>query len=218
MVAELQFEQKFIGLSRVCSYTNEMQVTKQRVRSNLLDKEPAPLAMCRGHAAVAFVISDINSPSLTLCAKAPHLRKHAGEVSLPGGRVELSDNSTMSAALRELEEETGLRLTAEHSLGYLNPIESLYQLSVTPCVFWSDDLLIGKPREQEIARVFSMPMAEFLSQPPIFEVSQYRSPAVWMPRWCYKNQDIWGLTALIIRDFFQTVLADPMILNRPSMP
>ena len=195
-----------------------MQVTKQRVRSNLLDKEPAPLAMCRGHAAVAFVISDVNSPSLTLCVKAPHLRKHAGEVSLPGGKVELSDNSLMSAALRELEEETGLTLTAQHSLGYLNPLESLYRLSVTPCVFWSDNPLIGEPREQEIARVFSMPMGEFLSQPPTFEVSRYRSPAVWVPRWRYNNEEIWGLTALIVRDFFQTISADRMLLNRPSMP
>ena len=195
-----------------------MQVTKQRVRSNLLDKEPAPLAMCRGHAGVAFVISDVNSPSLTLCVKAPHLRKHAGEVSLPGGKVESSDNSVMSTALRELEEETGLTLTAKHSLGYLNPIESLYQLSVIPCVFWSDDLLIGEPREQEIARVFSIPMEEFLSQPPTFEVSRHHSPRVWMPRWRYNNEEVWGLTALIIREFFQMILADRMILNRPSMP
>ncbi|MEE2820361.1 MAG: CoA pyrophosphatase [Pseudomonadota bacterium] len=193
-------------------------MTKQRVRRNLLEKEPAPLAMCRGHAAVAFVISDVNSPSLTLCVKAPHLRKHAGEVSLPGGKVELSDSSVMSAALRELKEETGLILTAQHSLGYLNPIESLYQLSVIPCVFWSDGLLIGEPREQEIARVFSMPIEEFLSQPPTFEVSQHRSPALWTPRWRYNNEEIWGLTALIVRDFFQTISADRMILNRPSMP
>ena len=89
-----------------------MQVTKQRVRSALLDKEPVPLAMCRGYAAVAFVISNVNSPSFTLCVKAPHLRKYVGEVSLPGGKVELSDNSVMSAVLRELEEETGLTLIA----------------------------------------------------------------------------------------------------------
>ena len=82
MVAAPQFEQKFIGLSRVYSYTNEMQLTKQRVRSALLDKEPAPLAMCRGHAAVAFVISDVNNPSLILCAKAPHLRCRYLEVKL----------------------------------------------------------------------------------------------------------------------------------------
>ena len=196
-----------------------MQVTKQRVRRNLLEKEPGtPLQCVVVYAAVAFVISDVKSPRLTLCVKAPHLRKHAGEVSLPGGKVELSDNSVMSAALRELKEETGLIPTAQHSLGYLNPIESLYQLSVIPCVFWSDGSLIGEPREQEITRVFSMPVEEFLSQPPTFEVSQHRSPAVWTPRWRYNNEEIWGLTALIVRDFFQTISADRMILNRPSMP
>jgi 8-oxo-dGTP pyrophosphatase MutT (NUDIX family) len=216
MVAAPQFEQKFIGLSRVCSYTNQMHVTKQSVREKLLKREPAHLDMCRGHAAVAFVISGAARPSLTLCVKAPHLRKHAGEVSLPGGKIELDDPSVVKAALRELDEETGLSLTENHCLGYLKPIESLHQLSVIPCVFWSDDLLVGAPKEQEIARVFTMPMTEFFEQTPTFDVSRHRSPEVWMPRWRYENEEIWGLTALIVRDFFQTVATDQTLLNRPS--
>jgi len=30
-------------------------------------------------------------------------------------------------------------------------------------------------------------------------------PERWMPRWRYNNVDIWGLTALIVNDFFETV-------------
>jgi len=107
-------------------------------------------------------------------------------------------------------------LTENHCLGYLKPIESLHQLSVIPCVFWSDDLLVGVPKEQEIARVFTMPMTEFFEQKPTFDVSRHRLPEVWMPRWRYENEEIWGLTALIVRDFFQTVATDQTLLNRPS--
>jgi 8-oxo-dGTP pyrophosphatase MutT (NUDIX family) len=216
MVAAPQFEQKFIGLSCVCSYTNQMHITKQSVREKLLQREPAHLDICRGHAAVAFVISDVTTPCLTLCVKASHLRKHAGEVSLPGGKIELDDHSVAKAALRELKEETGIFLTEGNCLGYLKPIESLHQLSVIPCVFWSDDLLVGVPREQEIARVFTIPLAEFLEQTPSFDLSRRRSPQVWMPRWRFEDEEIWGLTALIVRDFFQAVSTDHTLLNRPS--
>ena len=193
-----------------------MHITKQSVREKLLQREPAHLDTCRGHAAVAFVISGVTSPCLTLCVKAFHLRKHAGEVSLPGGKIESDDHSVVKAALRELEEETGIFLTEGNCLGYLKPIESLHQLSVIPCVFWSDDLLVGVPKEQEIARVFTIPLAEFVEQIPLFDLSRRRLPKVWIPRWRYKNEEIWGLTALIVRDFFQTVSTDQMLLNRPS--
>jgi 8-oxo-dGTP pyrophosphatase MutT (NUDIX family) len=193
-----------------------MHVTKQSVREKLLQREPAHLETCRGHAAVAFVISGLSRPSLTLCVKASHLRKHAGEVSLPGGKIEPDDYSVVKAALRELKEETGLSLTEAHCLGYLSPIESLHQLSVIPCVFWCDEVLVGAPQEQEIARVFAIPLNEFIEQSPAFDVSRHRRPEVWMPRWRYENEEIWGLTALIVRDFFQTVFTDQGLLTRPS--
>ena len=84
-----------------------MHVTKQSVREKLLQREPAHLETCRGHAAVDFVFSGLSRPRLTLCVKASHLRKHAGEISLPGGKIEPDDYSVVKAALRELEEETG---------------------------------------------------------------------------------------------------------------
>lgn len=182
-----------------------MHVTKQDVQKKLHSTEPSHLPHCRGRAAVAFVISGRSNPMLTLCIKASHLRKHAGEVSLPGGKLEDDDRSAVAAALRELREETGLQLEQHDALGYLNPIESLYELSVIPCVFWSDTVLQGSPQEQEIADVFTIPLTEFIEQTPRFELSRRRLPERWMPRWRYNNVDIWGLTALIVNDFFETV-------------
>jgi hypothetical protein len=48
-------------------------------------------------------------------------------------------------------------------------------------------------------------LTEFIEQTPRFELSSRRLPERWMPRWRYNNVDIWGLTALIVNDFFETV-------------
>lgn len=193
-----------------------MNVTKQDVQKKLHSTEPSHLPHCRGRAAVAFVISGRSNPTLTLCIKAAHLRKHAGEVSLPGGKLEDDDVSAVAAALRELHEETGLQLEQHHLLGYLNPIKSLYELSVIPCVFWSDSFLQGSPQEQEIVEVFTIPLVEFVKQTPCFELSRRRLPERWMPRWRYHKVDIWGLTALIVNDFFETVFNTRFEEAQPS--
>lgn len=182
-----------------------MRVTKQSVKQKLYPFEPEHLTRCRERAAVAFVISGLEHPSLTLCVKALHLRTHAGEVSLPGGKLELSDQSAIVAALRELSEETGLILSSNDALGFLSPIQSLHKVSVMPCVFWSDEALAGYPCEEEITRVFSIPLFEFIEQQPIFDRGQHRVSECWMPRWRYAEQEIWGLTALIVEDFFLMV-------------
>ena len=195
-----------------------MRVTKQGVKKKLYASEPEHLTCCRERAAVAFVISGLENPSLTLCVKAPHLRTHAGEVSLPGGKLELCDESAIFGALRELFEETGLLLSGNHALGFLNPIQSLHELSVMPCVFWSDEALKGYPCEKEITRVFSMPLFEFIEQQPTFDRSRHRASECWMSRWHFADQEIWGLTALIVEDFFLMVFNHRFSVHPLSTP
>lgn len=72
---------------------------------------------------------------LTLCVKASHLRKHAVEESLPRGELN-DDVSAVARALRELREEKSVQLERHHALGYLNPIQSLDELSIVPYAYW----------------------------------------------------------------------------------
>lgn len=48
------------------------------------------------------------------------LRRHAGQISFPGGRVDPDDESTLAAALREAEEEVGLDRRRVEVLGELS--------------------------------------------------------------------------------------------------
>ena len=46
---------------------------------------------------------------MLLTERQPHMRQHAGQVAFPGGRIDGGDEGPIAAALRETEEETGIR-------------------------------------------------------------------------------------------------------------
>ena len=59
---------------------------------------------------------------------------HAGQVSFPGGQIEASDGTAISAALREAEEEIGLNPADVDTLGQLNPLFTVTQFLIHPVV------------------------------------------------------------------------------------
>ena len=74
------------------------------------------------HAAVALVVVDgmnKNDPCLLLTRRSPRLRSHAAQWALPGGRCDKGE-TPVDAALRELDEELGLKISADDALAVLD--------------------------------------------------------------------------------------------------
>ena len=77
-------------------------------------------------AAVLILLGEVEGElEVVLIEKTPHLRKHAGQVAFPGGGVEYADASFVAAALREAEEEAGIRPETVRVLGTLPPAHVL---------------------------------------------------------------------------------------------
>jgi len=74
------------------------------VRTIGLDRTP------RGErsAAVLMLLTEAADPEVTFVTRAETLRRHAGQVALPGGAVDPGDESRFATALREAHEEIGL--------------------------------------------------------------------------------------------------------------
>jgi 8-oxo-dGTP pyrophosphatase MutT (NUDIX family) len=71
-----------------------------------------------------FVRSDSTAPHIVLTRRRADLRRHAGEISFPGGRQDPQDYDLASTALREAEEEIGLARDAVSLLGELPPVST----------------------------------------------------------------------------------------------
>src|ERR1700721_174533 len=108
----------------------------------------------RAAVALTLVAADDGSgqTAFLLTRRAAELRAHGGQWALPGGRCDPGE-SFEQTALRELEEELGLRLAPQHLLGMLDDYPTRSGYAITPVVAWLDDASALAPNPQEVASV-----------------------------------------------------------------
>ncbi len=141
---------------------------RERVRTNLasFDRRGYPGSDLRAAAvALALLADEHGEPCFVLTRRADGLRAHGGQWALPGGRLD-SGESAAEAALRELEEEVGLRVLPESVLGALDDYTTRSGYVITPIVVWADTAGPLKPNPHEVAAVFRVPLAE-LERPDV---------------------------------------------------
>jgi 8-oxo-dGTP pyrophosphatase MutT (NUDIX family) len=88
-----------------------------------IDEEPILSEQDRGQVASAVLVP-LYDPGdgelrIVLTRRRADLRRHAGEISFPGGRQDPEDATTLETALREAEEEIGLARRHVQVLGRL---------------------------------------------------------------------------------------------------
>jgi 8-oxo-dGTP pyrophosphatase MutT (NUDIX family) len=111
----------------------------------------------RAAVAITLVAADDGSgqAAFLLTRRSAQLRAHAGQWALPGGRCDPGE-TLEEAALRELEEELGLRLPPENILGVLDDYPTRSGYAISPVVAWLEDASALRPNPQEVASVHSI--------------------------------------------------------------
>ena len=136
-----------------------------------------------------------------LTTRSKHLTHHAGQVSFPGGKVELNDTSLAATAVREANEEIALPLDAAKVIGQLHPYQTISGYIVTPIVAIVESNIQYKADTNEVAEIFQVPLNHFLNASNRHTISvqqQGRSHNIhFVP---YKNYHIWGATAAMLND------------------
>ncbi|OAE98275.1 coenzyme A pyrophosphatase [Bradyrhizobium centrolobii] len=99
-----------------------------------------------------------DATAFLLTRRASSLRAHRGQWALPGGRCDAGE-TPVEAALRELDEELNLKLTASEVLGLLDDYPTRSGYLVTPVVVWAADSAAITPNPQEVASVHHIALA-----------------------------------------------------------
>lgn len=139
---------------------------------------------------------------------------HSGQISLPGGKYEDSDESLIYTALREAAEEVGIDPSRVQILGQLT---ELYippsNFIVTPVVGYltSHPVFIADP--MEVAKIIEVTLSEFLDDENVQNAEMKLRNGIKMsvPAFLIGGNVIWGATAMILSEFreiLQEVMGD----------
>lgn len=190
----------------------------QDLKKRLLSSELQPSAdwpevrEAESHTPAAVLVPLVvrsTVPSVLLTRRTDHLHHHPGQISFPGGRVEEGDDSLVSTALRETEEEIGLDRSHVELLGALPDYFTGTGFRVTPVVG-----LVHPPFDLqldafEVAEAFEVPLTHFLdpaNHQRLSRVFEGRTRQFYaMP---YHDYYIWGATAGIIMSLYRLLQDD----------
>ena len=180
--------------------------------ANYLPPPIPPLQPGGRAAAVLLPLFDEDGEARIVLTRRPEtMPSHRGEIAFPGGKVEPQvDRDARDAALREAEEEIGLRRETVEVIAALPTLGTVVgQFSISPFVGVTDGRPIITADSREVDRVFDVALSELLAE------GVYREE-----RWSWgldgseramqfyelEDETVWGATARILTGFLAQVL------------
>lgn len=162
----------------------------------------------RDSAVLAPFILRGDEPRLLFTLRPPYLRRHAGQVSFPGGARDPDDPTPLHTALREMREELGVPQDAVEVLGMLDEIPTTSEFRVVPYVGLLDPSVQLQPDAAEIAELLEIPVSDLLV-PGLRRTERrfYRGAERDVYFYDVGHHTIWGATARILSNLL-TVISD----------
>lgn len=167
-----------------------------------IDAEAARARGSREGGALLLVYPWYGAPHTVLTVRGAALRDHAGQISLPGGRIEPGESPT-DAALREAWEELAIPPADLDVLGVLTPVY------IPPSHFLVHPVVAARrarpdfrPQPTEVAEAIEVPIDRFLGD-AVRRVETWviRGEQRQVPFFDLGGHKVWGATAMILREF-----------------
>lgn len=177
-----------------------------------LREEPAWSDRLPTPAAVLLPLVLRETVCVLLTQRSAQLSSHAGQIALPGGRVDASDRDAVAAALREAQEEVGLPPDRVEVLGTLPRYRTGTAFDITPVVALVQPDWVVRPNVGEVDAVFEVPLSYLMN--PAHHRRHWREANGLRREWYampYQDGEherfIWGVTAGLLRNFYHLLAA-----------
>ena len=183
----------------------------ERLRAVLLDPEAAAALDVHGRINSAVLcplyLSD-GELHAVFTRRRDDLRRHAGEISFPGGRQDEDEPDLRITALREAEEEIGLAPDDVELVGALQPTPTIAtNYAVYPFVGLIEPGRTWRPSAAEVAEVLELPLRRlregYARRRLLRRGVPFRTDV-----YCVDEHLIWGATARIVADLLARVPGD----------
>ncbi len=150
-------------------------------------------------AAVLIAIVGHARPTVLMTERLATMRVHAGQISFPGGRIDVADAGPIEAALREAEEEIGLPRGIPDVLGLLDEVVVGTGFIVTPVVARVPAGLALTPHEYEVESLFEAPL-DFVCDPANQRLETHEFAGALRSYYVidWEDRRIWGATARML--------------------
>jgi 8-oxo-dGTP pyrophosphatase MutT (NUDIX family) len=173
------------------------------------DRKPDPnyltqLKQYKNSAVMLLVYPEGDHIKMVLTVRQSTLGNHAGQISLPGGKVDDTDISLAQTAIRETYEEIGVKLGSHQLLGKLTPLHiPVTNYLVNPFVAFAENKPNFIINEQEVASIIDLDI-ELINNSLIKKRKKISIAAGYeidAPYYTVGSHVIWGATAMILSEF-----------------
>jgi len=180
-------------------------LTEEEIQQILRSKRPAQIA--DPHLTPSAVMVPLIPRAEGWCAlltkRSHQVSAHKGEISFPGGVIEEGE-SALGAALREVEEEVGIKSENLRLLGELDEILTMTGFRIRPfvaCLDWPVKIIAN---QSEIEEIYILALEKFLD-PARLKIQTWKKNEQDYPVYFFQLPEctVWGATAKIVKNFIE---------------
>lgn len=184
--------------------TKLFKATKANSKDNGLSEQNTEPSADERCAAVLIPLAWFGDEwHLVYTRRTDSVETHKGQVAFPGGACDPGETTPEQTALREAEEEIGVRPNDVRVLGQLNPMITITSFRVSPVVGVIPWPYTFQVETGEVARVFTIPLSYLMEKKNRWE---FKLPGrrygliVYHP---YDGELLWGATAIMTDSFLK---------------